>query len=70
MDVVKKVKEASGKHFSTHSHKLAWEKHGVRPAGNSKEPEKTNLDYCYYDPIYKNHSYNDAWIDLLVKELD
>lgn len=68
-EVVKLVKKQSGKPFTSHQHTLAWKKHNVRPDVKSKNPEKTNLEYCYYNPTFKSHTYNDAWVELLVGEL-
>ncbi|MCZ7676751.1 MAG: hypothetical protein M5U35_14005 [Roseovarius sp.] len=68
--VVAMVAERSGKTFNFHLHTAAWKKHKVRPDSGSKIPEKTNLDYCFYSPVYKSYTYNDAWVDLLVGEIN
>lgn len=67
--VIQKVKQKSGKHFNQHQHTQMWKKHGVRPDGKSTKPDKTNLDYCYYNPTFKAHTYNDAWVDMILSEL-
>jgi hypothetical protein len=69
-EVVKLVREKSGEKFTSHQHTLAWKKHNVRPDGKSKNPEKTNLDYCYYNPTFKSYTYNDAWVEFLVEKLE
>lgn len=68
-EVVNLVIEKSGKKFTSHQHTLAWKKHKVRPDGKSKTPDKTNLDYCYYNPTFKSYTYNDAWVEYLISEL-
>lgn len=67
--VIEKVKEKSGKSFTSHSHTTAWKKHNVRPPTNSVNPEKTDMRYCYYNPTFKSYTYNEAWVDLLVEEI-
>jgi len=67
--VVKLVMKKSGKPFNLHQHTTKWKQHAVRPNGKSENPEKTDLDYCYYNPTFKSYTYNDAWADLLIKDL-
>jgi hypothetical protein len=68
-DVIKIVREASGKPFSMTDHTRAWQKHKVRPLCGAKSPEKTHRDYCIYHPAHRDYTYNDKWIELLVAEL-
>jgi hypothetical protein len=68
-DVVKLVRKTTGKAFFMSSHTDAWKKHKVRPANNSKTPEKTNREYCIYHPAHKDYTYNDKWLNLLVAEV-
>jgi hypothetical protein len=68
-DVVRLVRQATGKSYSLHGHTDAWKKHKVRPANKSKTPDKTNRDYCIYHPAHKDYTYNDKWLNLLIAEL-
>lgn len=67
-DVVKMVQEKSGKPFSAHLHTQAWKSLEVRPSGEAKDPTKTKVEYCFYNPTFKQHCYSPAWVDLLVKK--
>jgi hypothetical protein len=67
-DVVRIVREATGKAFSMSDHTSAWQKHKVRPLKNVKSPDKTNREYCIYHFAHKDYTYNDKWIALLVGE--
>lgn len=69
-DVVSQVKKKSQMPFNMSSHTRLWKKHKVRPKSGSENPEKTNLDYCYYHPTYRSYSYNETWVDLIVKEMN
>ncbi|UWQ38575.1 DUF3644 domain-containing protein [Leisingera aquaemixtae] len=69
-DVVDMVKKRSGKKFSTTDHTKMWQAHAVRPDGKSLNPGKTDLDYCYYHPVFKRYTYNDAWVDRICRELE
>lgn len=68
-DVVRLVQSASGKPFNLHDHAMAWKRHAVRPASNSRTPDKTNRDYCIYHAAHRDYTYNEKWIDRLVMEL-
>ena len=67
--VIKEVSRRTGKRFTISNHTQAYRRHKVRPDGNSIKPEVTNENFCYYDKVYKGYSYNDAWIELLIKEV-
>lgn len=68
-DVVRIVREASGKPFTMADHTSAWQEHKARPSSTSKSPEKTNRAYCIYHPAHRDYTYNDKWIELLVTKL-
>lgn len=68
-DIVKLVRKASTKPFSMRDHTLAWQKHKVRPPSGTKSPEQTNRDYCIYHQAHHDYTYNDKWIELLIREL-
>jgi hypothetical protein len=68
-DVVKLVQKATGKKFSINDHALAWKKHKVRPSSGSKNPDKTNRDYCIYHAAHRDYTYGDKWIAFLVDDL-
>ncbi|MBT2131310.1 DUF3644 domain-containing protein [Aliiroseovarius lamellibrachiae] len=67
--VVIEVNNRTGGQFNQHMHTQAWKSKKVRPVGGVERPEKTNLDYCYYNPTYKSYSYNERWVQLLCKEV-
>lgn len=69
-EVVQIVNAKTNKPFKTHHHTTAWKRHKIRPDGNSNKPEATNIDFCYYNPTFKSYAYNDAWVELLVSEID
>jgi hypothetical protein len=69
-NVIKEVSRRIGKRFTISNHTQAYQRHKVRPGGNNNKPEVTNEDFCYYDKVYKGYSYNDAWIELLIKEVE
>lgn len=68
-DVITLVRKRIEAKFSGHQHTQLWKKHKVRPDGNSAEPDKTNLDYCYYNPTFKTYTYNESWVDLICNEI-
>lgn len=63
------VKRRTGRNFTISDHSGAWKRHEVRPAERSKDPSRTNTEFCYYNPVYKRYSYNQKWIDLLCEEV-
>jgi len=67
-DVRRLVQESTGASFTMADHTNAWQKHKVRPPKDSKTPDKTNRNYCIYHAAHKDYTYNDKWIELLVKE--
>ncbi|MFT8736384.1 MAG: DUF3644 domain-containing protein [Zymomonas mobilis] len=64
-DVVNKVKNDTGKKFTTHNHTQAWKFFNVRPASGGSQPENTNKEYCIYHPVYNSYTYSDSWIEYL-----
>lgn len=68
------VREVSAKRpqvkFTMGSHTESWKKFKVRPGSSSKSPEKTDSRYCVYDRAHGDYLYTDAWVKLLVRELD
>ena len=68
--VVDEVKKRTGKKFNQHDHTTAWREKNVRPAGGAAKPERSNLDYCFYNPTYKSYTYNEGWIELLCLDLN
>lgn len=69
-EVVRLVKEKSGKKYSIHDHTLAWKRHKVRPAGVNPPSNRVNGKYCCYHPAHKDYTYNDAWVELLAAEME
>ena len=68
------VQEVSAKRpslrFTMGMHTESWKRLNVRPKSRSNTPEKTESKYCVYDPAHRDYLYTQAWVNLLVKELD
>lgn len=61
--------------FSCYDHTKAYEKYKVRPSTENiksklKSPKETNKDYCIYHKSYNAYTYNQAWVDFLIKEIE
>ena len=56
--------------FTMGMHIDSWRRFKVRPRSDSKTPEKTDSKYCVYDRAHGDYLYTQAWVDLLVGELD
>lgn len=61
--------------FSSRDHARAYEKYEVRPSKRSvklksKRPEETNKDYCIYHKNFDTYTYNQAWVDFLIKKIE
>jgi len=69
-DVIRLVSERTGRDFNMHMHAEKWKALKVRPKVKSVKLEKTNEKYCHYNPTYNSYSYNEAWVELLCKELN
>lgn len=67
--VIRLVRERSGKAFTSHNHTQAWKLHKVRPTGKAKQPENTNKDYCIYHAAHGDYTYSEKWVDRLVEEV-
>ncbi|WP_353628316.1 DUF3644 domain-containing protein [Sulfitobacter sp. TCYB15] len=63
------VSKATGKPFTVNDHTEAWKKHKVRPPTHAADKTKTNIKYCFYNPMFHYHCYNQAWVDKLVGEI-
>lgn len=68
-DVVSLVQSQIGKNFPIHLHTLSWKRYLVRPQGNSKKPEATQIKYCIYDALHQDYGYTHEWVDFLVEKL-
>jgi hypothetical protein len=56
--------------FNLHFHFVrAWKQLGVRPAGGSRHPERTDERYCVYDAAHDDYLYTDAFVDLVVSRV-
>lgn len=64
-DVIREVKNRTGKKFTQSDHTICWKYFKVRPAHKSLQPENTNRDYCIYHTLHQDYSYSQKWIDLL-----
>lgn len=40
----------------------------IRPPGNAKHPEITNTDYCVYDEAHKDYTYEQRYVELLIRK--
>jgi hypothetical protein len=67
--VVAQVEAALPQPFTMATHTLAWRRYGVRPMGKSDHPERTQPQYCVYDPVHHDWLYTHAWVELLKREL-
>lgn len=65
MMVVNEVKKKVP-NFTSNCHQLAWKRHNARPLSRSKQPERTNKDYCVYHATHKDYTYSQKWIDYLI----
>jgi hypothetical protein len=54
--------------FNLHHFHLAYLKLNVRPEGSSKHPEVTNTDYCVYDEAHRDYTYEERYVELLVRK--
>lgn len=61
--------------FGFYDHTKAYEKYEVRPSTKSvrsklKSPKETKKDYCIYHKSYNAYTYNQAWVDFLINEIE
>ena len=68
-DVVRIVKERTGKHFGQHQHVQCWRFFHVRPASGDPNPASCDNRFCFYDAAHRDYLYAQAWVDHLVREL-
>lgn len=55
--------------FSVYSHfHRAWKHLGIRPAGDSESPDRTDPRYCVYDHPNDSYLYTEAFVRKLVRE--
>lgn len=67
--VVKRVKEKSGRSFTSHDHTQSWRLYGVRPKKGAKQPAQTNEDYCIYHHAHGDYTYSEKWVKFLIEEI-
>jgi hypothetical protein len=63
--VLEIIKEKTKQNKTMNWHTRMWKKYGVRP--NSKN---CRTEYCQYDEPHKDYIYTDAWINLLIKNIN
>lgn len=68
-DTISQISEKTGLNFSTHNHTQAMYFYKIRPRGNSKDPKKTNLEFCVYHSARKDYTYSQKWVDFLVDKI-
>jgi hypothetical protein len=54
--------------FNQHHFHNAYLNLTVRPDGKSTHPGVTNLDYCVYDEAHRDHTYEQRYVELLVRK--
>lgn len=64
------IKKAVSVPFNISLHTKAWQKYAVRPKQGTKTPEKTNKKYCIYNKAHNDYTYNQAWIDFIIDEIE
>lgn len=52
-----------------HWHTTMWRRYKVRPGGNATNKSDCKTDYCVYDSAHSDYLYTDAWVELLIAEL-
>lgn len=67
-EVVRRVREVTGKHFTNHQHVQSWRFFHVRPAAGDPNPANCDRRYCSYDAVHHDYLYTEAWVGHLVKE--
>jgi hypothetical protein len=55
--------------FNMQNHTDAWRFFGVRPKTGATYPERTTVKYCVYEDAFRQYTYTDAWVELLITEL-
>ena len=67
--VVTQVKVCLPFKFTQDTHTRCWKHYGVRPPGNSAQPENTRPEFCVYDYLGKGYGYTEAWVKYLCRKL-
>jgi hypothetical protein len=68
-EVVKRVHDGSGRHFTNHQHVQSWRFFHVRPSRGDPNPANCDSRYCFYDAAHGDYLYAEAWVEHLVREL-
>lgn len=68
-DVVREVRNRTGKKFSMHNHTQAWHKFKIRPKNKSPQPENTNREYCIYHTAHNDYTFSNQWVEFLEREV-
>jgi hypothetical protein len=68
-EVVRRVRESTGKHFTNYQHVQSWRFFHVRPTRGEPNPANCDSRYCFYDAAHGDYLYTDAWVEHLVREL-
>lgn len=67
--VVERVRAGIPGRFSTNDHAKAWRFFEVRPIEGDAHPERTKIDFCRYNQVFKRYVYTDAWVTFLIRKL-
>lgn len=67
--VVEKVAQALGDHFTLHHHTQAWKYFKVRPPSTAGDKHNTKADFCRYNAAFEQYVYTEAWVSYLVRKL-
>lgn len=70
MKVVALVKKKTKTNFSVNKMIIEAKQKKVRPYPPGLAPEKTDKQYCTYNKAHTDYTYNDAWVDYLVKKFN
>lgn len=69
-NVVRLVRERTGKNFTSHNHTQAWRMLKVRPMQGAAQPGNVKRDFCVYHTAHKDYTYSDQWVELLVTQVN
>src|SRR3989344_8854123 len=60
----------TGWRFNASSHHVkCWKYYKVRPSTGDKNPENTNVKYCFYDKTFEQYGYTQEWVNFLIAKL-
>jgi Protein of unknown function (DUF3644) len=68
-DIVKLVKAASDRNFTSDKHQRAWKMYKARPMTGAADPGATDKRFCVYHPPYKSYTYSKDWVEFLVDRI-